>query len=295
MGSTYHEPVMANEVADILVTDTAGTYVDATYGGGGHSAILLSRLEGGAKLFALDQDRDALEQVIDDPRLELINGNFRFLRHFLYYRNVLAVDGILADLGVSSAQLDNEEKGFSFSGGPLDMRMNQKAVRSAVDIVNKETEQSLVDVFSRYGEVRNAKSLARAIVASRDQKPISNTHELLHCVEPLILGNRRRYLAQVFQAIRIKVNNEIEALEDFLVAGAALLVPGGKFLVLTYHSIEDRVVKHFFKSGTIPSGRNLKYTPCLRPLNKKPLMASEKEIRNNNRARSCKLRVAIKY
>ncbi len=295
MGSTYHEPVMANEVADILVTDIAGTYVDATYGGGGHSAILLSRLAGGAKLFALDQDRDALEQVIDDPRLELINGNFRFLRHFLYYRNVLAVDGILADLGVSSAQLDNEEKGFSFSGGPLDMRMNQKAVRSAVDIVNKETEQSLVDVFSRYGEVRNAKSLARAIVASRDQKPISNTHELLHCVEPLILGNRRRYLAQVFQAIRIKVNNEIEALEDFLVAGAALLVPGGKFLVLTYHSIEDRVVKHFFKSGTIPSGRNLNYTPCLRPLNKKPLMASEKEIRNNNRARSCKLRVAIKY
>ncbi|MCL4113165.1 UNVERIFIED_CONTAM: hypothetical protein GTU68_065801 [Idotea baltica] len=282
--SEYHIPVLLNESLDALISNPEGVYVDVTYGGGGHSRAILKRISPSGRLVGMDQDADALENEIDDDRFEIVHGNFRFLAHYLRYMGIHQVHGILADLGVSSYQLDEGSKGFSFSkGDSLDMRMNQAAEKSALDIVNNETEIGLVNIFSSYGEVRNSKSLARAIVAARESRPISNSHEFLHCVEPLAIGHRPRYLAQVFQAIRIKVNDEINALEDFLEAGADMLVPGGRLVVLTYHSIEDRVVKHFIKNGK-----------SVESVNRKPILASAAELKANSRARSAKLRIAEK-
>ena len=293
---------MLRECIEALVDNEAGIYVDATFGGGGHSRAILENISEKGRLIAFDQDEDALENAVEDERFRLIHGNFRFMKHYLRYIGIQKVHGILADLGVSSFQLDEGSKGFSFSlSDLLDMRMNQSASRSAIDVINKESEENLVSIFSRYGEVRNSKSLARAIVTARKRRPISNSHEFLHCVGPLAMGNKARYLAQVFQAIRIKVNDEIGALEDFLAAGADMLVPGGHLVVLTYHSIEDRIVKHFIKSGRKMHGDEIKvqYSDqrdnwILEPVNKKPITASEEELRMNKRARSAKLRIAKK-
>lgn len=299
MSESYHQPVLLNPSIDALVTDPAGTYVDATFGGGGHSREILSRLNGDGRLFAFDQDADALANAVPDQRLHLVHGNFRFLRHHLRYFGVYQLDGILADLGVSSFQLDAKSKGFSFmEGESLDMRMNIRAEKNALDVVNQESEENLVNIFSSYGGVRNSKTLTKAIVATRAQRPFSNTHEFLNCVEPLAMGNRARYLAQVFQAIRIKVNDEIGALQDFLVAGADMLVPGGRLVVLTYHSLEDRIVKHFIKSGRTDQAEHSleEYGKpwWLIPLNKKPILPDAREVKMNNRARSAKLRIAEK-
>jgi 16S rRNA (cytosine1402-N4)-methyltransferase len=304
VASEYHVPVLIEESLNALITDRNGIYVDATFGGGGHSRAILSRLSGQGQLIAFDQDADALSNTLDDERFKLVHGNFRFLKHYLRYLNIQSVHGILADLGVSSYQLDEGTKGFSFSTSEdLDMRMNKAATKSALDVVNQESEENLVNIFSSYGEVRNSKSLAKAIDSARNRRPISNSHEFLHCVEPLAIGNKARYLAQVYQAIRIKVNDEIGSLEHFLAAGADMLVPGGHLVVLTYHSIEDRIVKHFIKSGktsSIPAegpgiiNRNVSEDWILKPVNKKPITASPEEIIRNKRSRSAKLRIARK-
>ncbi|MCB0688772.1 MAG: 16S rRNA (cytosine(1402)-N(4))-methyltransferase RsmH [Saprospiraceae bacterium] len=299
MSQAYHKPVLLTQCIEALVTDRNGIYLDATFGGGGHSREILDHIGSSAQLIAMDQDQDARMNAIDDSRFRLQMGNFRFVKHYLRYFGVTQLNGILADLGVSSYQLDAPSKGFSFSGSEVfDMRMNQRSAQSAIDIINHEKEESLVNIFSSYGEVRNSKTLAKAIITARELRPISNTHEFLNCVEPQVMGNKARYLAQVFQAIRIKVNDEIGALQDFLVAGADMLVPGGRLVVLTYHSIEDRVVKHFIKSGHTDHSENYMLKEdrqwILKPVNKKPILPDAEEIKLNSRARSAKLRIAEK-
>ncbi len=298
--SDYHQPVLLQESVDALITDSSGIYVDVTYGGGGHTREVLRRLTQAGRVIALDQDEDALAQAEDDARLELIHANFRYLKNFLQYHGVEQVQGILADLGVSSFQLDEKAKGFSFaSDSALDMRMNRSSSRSASDILNLEKEEDLVLLFSQYGEVRNSKSLSRAIVGARRQRPFRSIGEFVQCIEPLIMGNRARYLAQVFQAIRIKVNDEMGALKDLLTTSGRVLSPGGRLVVITYHSIEDRIVKHYMRRGTFDSttevppdsfGRRIPWR--LRMITKKPILATPAEVSRNRRARSAKLRVA---
>lgn len=302
MTGSYHNPVLLRETVEHMVIDKGGTYVDATYGGGGHTQFLLDTLNEKGTVVAFDQDEDAIKNKIDDARLILLRSNFRYIGRFIRYLKISKVDGVMADLGVSSFQLDEDSKGFSFTAeSTLDMRMNTSATYSAADVVNNEHEADLVAIFSAYGEVRNAKSLARAIVKARSQRPITSIQEFLLCVEPLIMGNRSRYLAQVFQAIRIKVNDEIGALKSLLTASAQILKVGGRLSVLTYHSLEDRVVKHFVKRGVFDP--KYQFTSdafgdiprwCLKPVNRKPILPSREEIQNNSRARSAKLRVAEK-
>ncbi len=297
----YHQPVMCDQAVAALITKPGGIYVDATFGGGGHASAILKHLGKGGKLFAFDQDLDALENLIVDERLIMIHSNFRFLKQWMRYYKVDAVDGILADLGVSSFQLDEKSKGFSFNADvALDMRMNKSAETSAFDIINKSSDRELVDIFSQYGEVRNAKSLSKAIVVARALRPINSVQEFLQCIDAMVIGNRSRYLAQVFQAIRIKVNDEMGSLRALLTTAAGLLVEGGRLVILTYHSIEDRVVKHFMKSGLIHH-RNTedifvedRQKWSLKMVTKKPILPDAVEVRINKRARSAKLRVAEK-
>ena len=295
----YHAPVMCAETVDSLITDRQGVYVDATYGGGGHSAAILNVLGDRGHLFAFDQDLDAFANRVEDSRLTLIHGNFRFLRQWMRYYQLSHIHGLMADLGVSSFQLDQKSKGFSYAGdADLDMRMNVKSEASAFDVLNETSEGGLVEIFSQYGEVRNAKTLAKAIVVARTLRPIKNVQELLTCIDPLVMGNRSRYLAQVFQAIRIKVNDEMGSLRALLSTAADLLVQGGRLSVLTYHSVEDRLVKHFMKSGKLDErdlagefdGRKWH----LRMLTKKPVLPTREEVQINRRARSAKLRIAEK-
>ena len=302
MTESYHKPVLLRETVEHMVIDRGGTYVDATYGGGGHTQYLLDALNEEGTVVAFDQDEDAIKNKIDDSRLILIRSNFRYIGRFIRYLRINKVDGVMADLGVSSFQLDEDSKGFSFTAeSALDMRMNSSATYTAADVVNNEHEADLVAIFSAYGEVRNAKSLARAIVKARSQRPITSIQEFLLCVEPLIMGNRSRYLAQVFQAIRIKVNDEIGALKSMLTASAQILKVGGRLSVLTYHSLEDRIVKHFVKRGVFDPKQQFTSDAfgeipvwCLKPVNRKPILPSREEIQNNSRARSAKLRVAEK-
>lgn len=302
MTESYHKPVLLRETVEHMVIDRGGTYVDATYGGGGHTQYLLDALNEEGTVVAFDQDEDAIKNKIDDSRLILLRSNFRYIGRFIRYLRINKVDGVMADLGVSSFQLDEDSKGFSFTAeSALDMRMNSSATYTAADVVNNEHEADLVAIFSAYGEVRNAKSLARAIVKARSQRPITSIQEFLLCVEPLIMGNRSRYLAQVFQAIRIKVNDEIGALKSMLTASAQILKVGGRLSVLTYHSLEDRIVKHFVKRGVFDPKEQFTSDAfgeipvwCLKPVNRKPILPSREEIQNNSRARSAKLRVAEK-
>ncbi|MEZ5043256.1 MAG: 16S rRNA (cytosine(1402)-N(4))-methyltransferase RsmH [Saprospiraceae bacterium] len=292
----YHVPVLAEESIDALAIKPDGIYIDATFGGGGHSALILKALGDTGRLIAFDQDEDASQNLPEDDRLTFVQHNFRFIKRFLRLYRVDKVDGILADLGVSSFQLDEEQRGFSYRfDSRLDMRMNQAAGETAAQLLNRYSEEDLVRIFSQYGEVRNAKTLATRIVEVRKVRPILSVGDFMVILEPLIKGQRLRYLSQVFQALRIEVNDEMGALQDFLLETLDILKPGGRLVVITYHSIEDRLVKRFMKSGN-KGGEVEKdfYGNIHRPFNiitKKALLPGNAELKRNPRARSAKLRV----
>lgn len=293
----YHIPVMLSECINALDIKPNGVYVDVTYGGGGHSTAILERLGKDGRLVAFDQDFDAQKNVLTDNRLIFSDQNFRSLEKVLRLNGIEKVDGILADLGVSSYQLDNRSRGFSFMGeAMLDMRMDQGSKLDAAHVINEYDENKLVEVFSHYGEVRNSKSLAAKIVRDRGAGKIEKISEFLSLIDSLIIGKRNRYLAQVFQAIRIEVNDEMGALEEMLAASVRVLDKGGKLVVMSYHSLEDRMVKRYMKAGNA-SGESVKdfYGNITRPfeiLTKKAIEPTQKELELNTRSRSAKLRVA---
>jgi len=294
---SYHLPVLLNESVDALQIQQDGIYVDVTYGGGGHSKAILERLGENGKLIAFDQDADAAKNVVSDERLVFVNQNFRHLKKYLKVLNAFPVNGILADLGVSSWQFDTAERGFSFRfESELDMRMNNTLGVSAKEVVNTYSEKKLQEIFSEYGEVRNSKTLARIITEARKIKSINTISELIEAIEPAIAGIRNKYLAQVFQALRIEVNEEMQTLEEFLMQTKDVLKQGGKLVVISYHSLEDRMVKNYIKTGNVKGeikkdlfGKEEKFFDVL---TKKPVEPGETEIKNNPRARSAKMRVA---
>jgi len=295
----YHSPVLLNESINGLNIKPEGTYVDVTFGGGGHSKSILSKLNGG-KLFAFDQDKSVNINVSNQVNFKLINANFRHLKNFLKMEGIIQIDGLLADLGVSSHQFDVAERGFSIRyNGQLDMRMNVNSNLSAIDIVNDYLEDDLANVLYKYGELRNSRSIAKKIIIARRISRINTTAELISVVSDLASEKyRNQFLARVFQAIRIEVNDEIEALEEMLLSAVELLKPNARLVVLSYHSLEDRLVKNLMKkgnfSGTIKKdfyGNPLKE---IKEVNSKVIMASEIEIKENSRARSAKLRIAEK-
>lgn len=292
----YHIPVLAKESIDALNIKPKGVYVDATFGGGGHSKLILDKLDTDSRLIGFDQDEDALANVIDDDRFTFVHHNFRFLKRFLKLHGIRKVDGILADLGVSSHQLDEAERGFSFRfDAQLDMRMNQQSGESAADLLNALTAEELQNLFSLYGEVRNSKMLAKAIVAKRQSTSIKTIGDFLGILDPLVRGQRKRYLAQVFQALRIAVNDEMGALADFFEQAAEVLNPGGRLVVITYHSIEDRLTKRLLKTGNVDGIVEKDfYGNIHRPfkvITKKAILPSTEEIKRNPRSRSAKLRI----
>jgi 16S rRNA (cytosine1402-N4)-methyltransferase len=295
----YHEPVLLHETVDLMEIKPDGVYVDVTFGGGGHSREILSRLSEKGRLYVLDQDTDAIRNVPDDERVTFIHSNFRYVRQMLRVEGVSCIDGLLADLGVSSWQFDTATRGFSYRmDGPLDMRMNIESAVTAYDVIMRYSEDRLQQVFSEYGEVRNAKTLARHIIQNRERLRPVKTTEFLQLIEPVIFGNRQKYLAQVFQSLRIEVNQEMEVIRQLLIETVKVLKVGGVMAMITFHSLEDRLVKNFFKTGNFDGilARD-KYGNIQKPLeaiNKKPVEASEDEIRRNSRARSAKLRAARK-
>lgn len=297
----YHIPVLLNETVDGLNIKPGGIYVDVTFGGGGHSREILRRLSDDAHLYSFDQDADAEQNIPDgDKRFTFVRSNFRYLKNWMRYYDVEHVDGILADLGVSSHHFDDEERGFSFRfDAPLDMRMNERAGANAADVVNKYDEERLANVFYLYGEMKNSRRLASTIVKARSVKAICTINDLLEVVKPLMPREReKKDLARVFQALRIEVNHEMEALQEMLEAALQVLRPGGRLSVLTYHSLEDRMVKNFIRAGRIDGkvqqdfyGRRL--TPWL-AINNKVILPSAQEQAENPRSRSAKLRIAEK-
>lgn len=298
---SYHRPVMLQECMDGLNIHPEGVYVDVTFGGGGHSRAILDQLNGG-HLYAFDQDRDARANAekFTDRSFTFIEANFRFLKRFLKVHGVSEVHGILADLGVSSYQIDKPERGFSTRfNAELDMRMNQDVQKTAREVVNTYPARDLHRILGLYGEVRNARTLADALVAARTNADIITVEDLLIVLRKYApRGRENRYFAQVFQALRIEVNEELAALEEFLEQAAELLKPGGRLVIMSYHSLEDRMVKNFINAGNV-LGRQEKdffgnVLKPLQPFNRKPITASVEEIQSNNRARSAKLRIAIK-
>ena len=296
----YHQPVLLTESVEALQIVADGVYVDATYGGGGHSRLIVQQLGANGHLYSFDQDEDVMPNLItENERFTYIHQNFRFLKSFLRLHGAGQVFGILADLGVSSHQFDDAQRGFSYRfEADLDMRMNREGERTATDILRTYSAEALQSLFSRYGEVRNAKTLAQAIVAERERRAIRSTTDFMLLLDPLVRGNRNRYLAQVFQALRIEVNDEMGALESFLAEAREVLRPGGRLVVIAYHSLEDRLVINFFKTGNT-AGEVIKdfYGNIERPfriLTKKAQLASPEELRRNPRARSAKLRYAEK-
>lgn len=297
----YHIPVLLHESIDGLNIRLDGTYVDVTFGGGGHSRELLSRLGPDGHLYSFDQDADAERNIPEgDDRFTFVRSNFRYLTNWMRYYDVEAIDGLIADLGVSSHHFDDAERGFSFRfDAPLDMRMNERAGRTAADIVNGYDEARLADVLYLYGEMKNSRRIASAIVKARNASPIVTIHDLLQAVRPLMPREReKKDLARVFQALRIEVNQEMQALSEMLQAALQTLRPGGRLVVLTYHSLEDRMVKNFIRAGRIDGkveqdfyGRKL--TPW-RAVNNKVILPSEQEQVENPRSRSAKLRIAEK-
>lgn len=300
-GSTfYHTTVLLKETVDGLNIKSDGVYVDATFGGGGHSREILSRLGENGRLIAFDQDADAWRNKPDDDRLIPVTENFRYLSKFLRLHGYREVDGILADLGVSSFQFDTAERGFSIRfDGPLDMRMDKRAEQTAANVLKTYSEQQLHKLFEQYGEVRNSKQLAKHIVDKRATVVLNSIDALKGMLAPIMKGNPNRYLAQVFQALRIEVNDEMGALKDLLMQSAQCLKPGGRLSVITFHSLEDRLVKQYMKNGTWEEaekdvfGRTLHKAP-LRLINNKAVEPTEEEIKNNSRARSARLRIAEK-
>jgi len=298
--NSYHVPVMLKESIDALDIKPSGTYVDCTFGGGGHSREILKRLNSEGRLFAFDQDQDAKANLPADSRLVFIPHNFRHLARFLRLHGIDHVDGILADLGVSSHQFDQPSRGFSIRfDAPLDMRMDRAQDKTAADLLREMTAEQLQYIFQEYGEISNAKTLARLLEAQAKTNPIKSINELKSAVAAIVKGNPNRYFAQLFQALRMALNDEIAALEDMLLQASNLLKPEGRIAIITFHSIEDRVVKNFFKSGTkddtsVDHIYGTKKSAPLVPINKKPIEPSEKEIQFNPRSRSARLRVAMK-
>ena len=294
----YHIPVLLTESISALVTNPDGTYADATFGGGGHTAYLLSRLNDGGRVIAFDRDIDAIARAPKDPRLTLIHNNFRFIENYARHEGV-QFDGILADLGVSSHQFDTAGRGFSFrfEDAPLDMRMNQEGKLTAQQIVNTYQEEDIERILRLYGEVDGARNMARLIVEARGKQPLVTTGDLDNAIARMLpRGAEHKVLAKVYQALRIEVNQEMRSLEKFLDGAARSLKPGGRLVVITYHSLEDRMVKNFIKTGNV-DGMQQKdlYGNTVTPLeavNRKPILPEESEIAENTRARSAKLRIA---
>ena len=295
----YHNPVLLKETVDGLNISPDGIYVDVTFGGGGHSREIMSRLGPGGKLFAFDQDLDALKNAIDDDRFMLINENFRFIKRFLRFHGIKQVDGILADLGVSSHQFDVAERGFSTRfEAELDMRMDQKGEVSAYNVVNEYDEQEISRVLFNYGELKNARAMASVIVAARQDAPIKNSEKLKEVLARFLPAHKsNKILAQIYQAIRIEVNQEMDVLKEFLEQSLEILKPGGRLSVISYHSLEDRLVKRFVKNGMFEGEPERDFFGNFEVPFKtieKLIVPSEEEIAINNRARSAKLRVAEK-
>ena len=297
----YHNPVLLHPSVNALVTNPDGTYVDVTFGGGGHSNAILQKLSSKGRLISFDQDEDTLTRAPKDQRFTLVNHNFQFTKQYLEYLKAVPVDGILADLGISSHQIDVGERGFAHRlNGPLDMRMNRFAARTAAEVVNGYTEQDLLSVFSELGEIKNSKTLVRNIVQSRQVTAIDSTFGLRDiAMKSAERGNEQQYLARVFQALRIEVNDEISALKEMLQQIPALLKPGGRAAIITFHSLEDRLVKNFFRRGSLDEPEenpfiNTEPASELHVITKKPVLPSEKELKQNPRSRSARLRVAEK-
>lgn len=299
MNTEYHIPVLLERSVNELVHDPDGVYIDVTFGGGGHSRLILNRLSSQGRLLGFDQDRDAIDNAIEDARFTLVHSNFEYLSHFLRYYQIEKVDGILADLGVSSYHFDVAERGFSYRfDADLDMRMNQNAPRDAKNILNELSVSELQEIFSSYGEVRNSKTLAEMIVQERQKQQIITKGDLDLILERCYRGDKNKYWAQVYQALRIEVNNELGVLKSLLLQGRKWLAKDGRFVVLSYHSLEDKIVKQFFRDNNF-SGRRLedeygRSLVNLKAVNVKPVEASSEEIRINRRASSVKMRVAIK-
>jgi 16S rRNA (cytosine1402-N4)-methyltransferase len=295
----YHLPVLLEETLDGLRIQPEGTYVDCTFGGGGHSGGILQRLGPNGKLFAFDKDKDARRNLPDDKRILFLPHNFRHLGRFLRLHEVTAVDGILADLGVSSYQFDEAARGFSFRfEGDLDMRMDQRQTVTAFEVVNTWSEQQLHKLFEQYGEVTNAKTLARTIVQLRRSTSLKTIPNFKSALAGVVKGNPNKYFAQVFQALRIEVNDELGALKEMLLQTPGLLSTGGRIAIITFHSLEDRLVKNFFKKGSFededshdPFGQSATPT-LLKVITKKPVTPGDKELQQNPRSRSAKLRIA---
>ena len=297
---TYHIPVLLQESIEGMNLQPNGIYVDMTFGGGGHSKEILRQGTPSIRLFSFDQDADAEKNIVDDSRFTFVRSNFRYLYNFLRYHQVEQVDGILADLGVSSHHFDDSERGFSFRfDGNLDMRMNKRAGITAADVVNTYDEERLANIFYLYGELKNSRKLASAIAKARNEKAIKTIGDFLGIVKPMFGREReKKELAKVFQALRIEVNQEMEALKEMLYAAAEALKPGGRLVVITYHSLEDRMVKNIMKTGNIEGKAEQDFfgnvqTP-FRLVNNKVIVASNEEVERNPRSRSAKLRIAEK-
>jgi 16S rRNA (cytosine1402-N4)-methyltransferase len=295
--SNYHIPVLLSQCIESLNINPDGIYVDATFGAGGHSRAILKNLSAKGHLYAFDMDDDAVANAPDDARFTLIKSNYRYIKKYLKVYGVTHVDGVLADLGISSHQIDVGSRGFSFRfDAELDMRMNQHGDLDAKKVLNTYSENQLLEIFSQYGEVRNSKTLAREIVTQRKLRPILSSQELNALLEKVSLGNVAKYYAQVYQAIRIEVNQEMQSLRQFLEESIDLIIPNGRMVVMSYHSLEDRLVKNIFKTGNA-EGDVIKddFGSIYRPFNlitKKPIEADANEQRINPRSRSAKLRVA---
>ncbi len=297
---TYHVPVLLQESVDGLDIKPDGIYVDVTFGGGGHSKEILSRLSRKGHLYSFDQDADAEQNIVDDERFTFVRSNFRYLVNWMRYYHVDEIDGLLADLGVSSHHFDDETRGFSFRfDAPLDMRMNKRAGKTAADILNEYEEERLADIFYLYGELKNARRIASAIANYRQQNNMETTGDLVAATEKMMRSEKeKKDLARLFQALRIEVNHEMDALRDMLKGCCSILKKGGRLSVITYHSLEDRIVKNVMKAGN-PEGKIEqdffgRISSPLRLVNNKVITPGDKEIENNPRSRSAKLRIAEK-
>ena len=299
-GSSYHVPVLLREVIENLHINPAGIYVDCTFGGGGHSKAILEKLNENGRLVAFDQDADAKRNLPPDTRIIFVPQNFRHLHRFLRLNGIDEVDGVLADLGVSSYQFDEAERGFSTRfDASLDMRMDQRQTKTAADILNQYSEQQLHKLFEQYGEVTNSKTLARTIVEGRRSTTVRTIENLKNLISPVVKGNPNKYLAQVFQALRIEVNDELGALKELLEQLPQVLKKKGRAAIITFHSLEDRLVKIFFRDNSFDAPdenpfETTKKPQLLKPVNKKPIVARADELKKNPRSRSAKLRVAVR-